>query len=413
MKSYFDNLNIYDSNMIHLTSDGDNSFWIVSPGSIIKKRLLEYGFHIGLVSNIDTPGCYFIDVNADPQWWAGVLTDNGAPKNHIIELIPDHIKELVRKKLLRIVIAGDKEGGVFVTNEWDCFQSTTNAIINSQLPAGSVLILHGNVKAEEQYHQWLSATGNSKLFEVMYSNTFLKVFFDENIPQTPVILESIVNDGVKDYNSLNRVFRPHRGAHLYKLVKDDILKNGLVSANEIFRDEAAVTLSNSSHEDYYSVMASNYPKFIDGDWSNENAGPQYNIDIYKNSLLSFITETKFNEPSVFPTEKIYKPLALGHPVILLAAVGTLAALRDMGFRTDWCGIDPSYNDIDNDVERLQATHTELLKWVQLSMEDKLKRIAESMSTIEHNFSLSRSSNFHKESLAEALNRSEDYFNETP
>jgi hypothetical protein len=397
--------------MIHLTSDGDNSFWLVSPGSIIKKRLLEYGFEIDAVSNIDTPGCYFIDVNADPQWWAGVLTDTGAPTNHIIELIPEHIKELVRKKLLRIIIAGDKEGGIFVTSEWDCFQSTTDAILNSQLPVGSVLILHGNVKAEEQYRQWVAITGNLKLFEVMYSNTFLKVFFDEKIPQTPVILESMSNSNVKDYNSLNRVFRPHRGAHLYKLVKDDILKYGLVSANEIFRDKVAVTLSNTSHEEYYSVMDNNYPKFIDGDWSNENAGPQYNIDIYKNSLLSFITETKFNEPSVFPTEKIYKPLALGHPVILLAAAGTLAALRKMGFRTDWCGIDPSYNDIVDDVERLQATHNELLKWVNLPMEEKLDRINNSMPTIEHNFNLSRTSNFHRASLAEALNRSERYFND--
>ena len=411
MKSYFDNLNIYDSNMIHLTSDGDNSFWIVSPGSILKKRLVEYGFKIDTVDNIDSPGCYFIDVNADPQWWAGVLTDEGAPITHIIDLIPDHIKDLVRKKLLRIVIAGDKEGGVFVTKQWDCYESTTNAIINSQLPTGSVLILHGNMKAELQYKQWLKTTKQPELFEVMYSNTFLKVFFDANIPDEPVILQSIDNKNVKDYNSLNRVFRPHRGAHLYKLVKDNILKNGLVSANEIFRDNTAVYLSNASSDDYYSVMDRNYPKFIDGNWANENAGPQYNIEIYKNSLLSFITETKFNEPSVFPTEKIYKPLALGHPVILLAAAGTLAALREMGFKTDWCGINPSYNDIEDDIERLQATHTELLKWVNLSMEEKLTRIGNSMPTIEHNFNLSRTSNFHKASLAEALNRSERYFND--
>lgn len=397
--------------MIHLTSDGDNSFWLVSPGSIIKKRLLEYGFKIDAVSNIDTPGCYFIDVNADPQWWAGVLTDTGAPTQHILELIPDHIKVLVRKKLLRIVIAGDKEGGVFVTDSFDCYRSTTDAIIRSSLPSGSVLILHGNMKAESQYKQWLEKTKQPELFEVMYSNTFLKVFFDANIPDEPAILQSIDNKNVKDYNSLNRVFRPHRGAHLYKLVKDNILKNGLVSANEIFRDNTAVYLSNALSDDYYSVMDSNYPKFIDGNWANENAGPQYNIDIYKNSLLSFITETKFNEPSVFPTEKIYKPLALGHPVILLAAAGTLAALRKMGFKTDWCGIDPSYNDIEDDIERMQATHNELLKWVNLPMEEKLDRINNSMPTIEHNFNLSRTSNFHRASLAEALNRSERYFND--
>jgi hypothetical protein len=96
---------------------------------------------------------------------------------------------------------------------------------------------------------------------------------------------------------------------------------------------------------------------------------------------------------------------------LLAAAGTLAALREMGFKTDWCGIDPRYNDIENDVKRMQATHNELLKWVNLPMEEKLTRISNSMPTIEHNFNLSRTSNFHKASLAEALNRSERYFND--
>ena len=409
MKSYFDNLNTYDSNMIHLTSDGDHSFWLVSPGSIIKKRLTEYGFEIDLVENVDSPGCYFIDVNADPQWWAGVLNDVGAPTAHIIDLIPTHIKDLVRKKLLRIVIAGDKEGGVFVTDKFDCYKSTTEAMIRSSLPAGAVLILHGNMKAESQYIQWLADTQSPKLFEIMYSNTFLKVFLDANVPTEPIVNQSIVNSDAKDYNSLNRVFRPHRGAHLYKIAKDSILNNGLVSANEIFEDITAVKLSNGL--DYYTVMSANYPKFIDGNWSNVNAGPQYNIDIYKNSLISFVTETKFDEPSVFPTEKIYKPLMLGHPIILLAAAGTLEGIRSLGFKTDWCGIDSSYNDIEDDVLRLQATHESLLNWVHLSRKEKIKRIQESMPTISHNFNLARTSNFHKDSLQEALNRSKRYFND--
>ena len=158
-------------------------------------------------------------------------------------------------------------------------------------------------------------------------------------------------------------------------------------------------------------MSANYPKFIDGNWSNINAGPQYNIDIYKNSLISFVTETKFDEPSVFPTEKIYKPLMLGHPIILLAAAGTLEGIRSLGFKTNWCGIDSSYNDIEDDVMRLQATHEVLLDWVQLSRKEKIKRIQESMPTIEHNFNLARTSNFHKDSLQEALNRSKRYFND--
>lgn len=412
MKAYFDNLKFYDSNMIHLTENGDNKFWLVSPGSIIKNRLLEYGIPIATVDEVTDPGCYFIDVNGDPQWWNGVLKDKGTPRDHIISVIPDKIKKLVRNRLLRIVIAGDKEGGIFVSQDFDCFRATTDAIRNAEFPAGSVLILQGNMKVEQQYTEWLVKNNEQRLFEVMYSNTFLKVFFDKDVPHTPVIRHSVTNPNASDYNSLNRIFRPHRGAHLYKLVKDKILDKGLVSANQISKlDRTAVHLADTNLVDYGIVMTTNFPKFIDGDWSQDNAGGQYNIDIYKNSLITVITETKFNEDTIFPTEKIYKPLALGHPLILFASAGTLAAMRTLGFRTDWCGIDSSYNDIEDDVERMQTTHNILLDWVRLSRDEKNKRIMSSMPTIEHNFTLSRNSDFHKDSLLESLNRSSRYFND--
>jgi hypothetical protein len=43
--------------------------------------------------------------------------------------------------------------------------------------------------------------------------------------------------------------------------------------------------------------------------------------------------------------------------------------------------------------------------------EKIKRILDSIPTIEHNFTLARNSNFHKDSLLEALNRSTRYFND--
>lgn len=412
MKAYFDNLKFYDSNMIHLTENGDQKYWLVSSGSIIKNRLLEYDITIDTVDNASEQGCYFIDVNGDPEWWSGVLRDTGAPREHIISVIPNHIKKLVRDGLVRIVIAGDKEGGPFVSSKWDCFKAATDAMRVADFPSGSVLILQGNMKIEKQYDEWLIQNNEQRLFEVMYSNTFLKVFIDENIPRSPIVYQSIDNINAKDYNSLNRVFRPHRGAHLYKLVKDKILNNGLVSANQISKlDRTAVYLADTNIIDYGIAITTNFPKFIDGDWANNNAGAQYNIDIYKNSLMTVITETKFNEDTIFPTEKIYKPLMLGHPLILFASAGTLASMRTLGFKTDWCGIDPSYNDIEDDVTRMAATHAVLLDWVRCPRNEKIKKILDSISTIEHNFTLAHTSNFHKDSLLEALNRSERYFND--
>ena len=119
-----------------------------------------------------------------------------------------------------------------------------------------------------------------------------------------------------------------------------------MSCNQIsLTDDTGAALVEIDTPNFTEVLQLNFPKFVDGNWSNINAAEHHNFDVYKNSLISFITETKFDEEVVFPTEKIYKPIAFGHPLILLASAGTLRAIEKLGFRIDWCGIDPSYNDI--------------------------------------------------------------------
>lgn len=412
MKIYFDSLKTDTTNLIHLSENGDNKFWMVSSGTNLKRKLTQMKIGYSLLSEIDDPGIYVIDVNGDPQWWSGVLEQEGVPATHIVEEIPEYILELVRNKKLRLVIAADKEGGIMVNSYFDCFKSTTDAMIKKSLPPGSVLIFQGNKKISEQYNLWLQEKSQIKMFDVMHSIHFNDIFFNSFLPSEPIILESIKNESALSFNSLNRVYRTHRGSHLYFLAKRKLLNDGLISGNEInFLDESAFNLLGINQKEFLSIMESNYPRFIDGDWSNINAANQYNIDIYKKTLISVITETKFDEDVIFFTEKVFKPLALGHPLILLASAGTLAALRDLGFRIDWCGIDPSYNDIIDHRQRLKKTHDILVDWVKLPKNEKISRIQASMPTIQHNFNLMRSRNFYSESLNYLLKKSEEYFND--
>lgn len=412
MKIYFDNLDSSTGNQVNLTTNGDSTHWIVSGGTVVKQKLRALGKSIDLLSNIDEPGCYIIDVNGDPNWWSGVLKENDVPKTHILNLLPTNIIDLVKKKMLRLIIAADKEGGGMITPTGaDCFQATTDAMIQQQLPVGSVLIIQGNKQIAQQYELWLNSTGAVRMFEVQWSCHFDRIFFDENLPEYPLVLKSI-EDARYDYNSLNRVYRSHRGAHCYYLATNDLLKSGLVSCNAIEQiDEIAAAWNSIPHDVFNKTMNVHFPIHIDGNWANTNAANQYNLQIYENSLISFITETKFDEHVVFLTEKIFKPLALGHPIILLASSGTLRGLQDLGFKIDWCGIDPSYNDIVDDKKRFIKTNEILKWWINLSKTEQRFRIESSMDTIQHNFNLVRNSNFYHQSLLAALANSEEYFND--
>jgi len=410
MNIYFDTLSLDTSNLNHLSSNGDNTHWIVSPGSIIMRRLDEINCKFASIDNVTDNGCYFIDVAGDPFWWAGVLKQSHVPNHHILTLIPEHILELVRQRKIRIIISGDKEGGPMINDDYDCFESTTQAMIIKRIPAQSVLILQGNKKIQQQYESWLAKTQSPRLFEVQYSCSFAMIFYNRSVPIEPVIHESI-KSATYAFNSLNRVYRSHRGAHCYYLVKHDLLQYGLVSCNEIRNyDRSASVWNDVTEPEFLSTLSEYYPRYIDGDWSTENAANQYNIDVYKNSLMSFITETKFDEDVVFLTEKVFKPLVLGHPLILLASPGTLRSLQELGFKIDWCGIDPSYNDIKDDKQRFIKTHEILKWWINLPREEKIEKIHQSIDTIQHNFNLVRSKNFYHEALRTALNSSEEYFN---
>ena len=53
---------------------------------------------------------------------------------------------------------------------------------------------------------------------------------------------------------------------------------------------------------------------------------------YQNSLVSIVTETNFDSDMMSLTEKSFKPFKEKHPFILAAVPGTLAKLRELGFR---------------------------------------------------------------------------------
>jgi len=412
MKIYFDSLETTQSNLLDLQSNEGRQFWLVSSGTILKKKLQELGYTIDLLDNIIDPGCYFIDVNGDPIWWSGTATGDNVPVTHVISNLPNNLINLIKLKKIRIIIAADKEGGSMNFENRDAFRSTTDAMIQLGLPKNSILIIQGNSAIQEDYDLWLKESNLPKMFEVQFSSHFTELFFNKyNLPLEPLYNISIKNAKF-DFNSLNRVYRSHRGAHCYYLVKHNLLNNGIVSCNQIsLTDDTGAALAEIDRADFTEILQSNFPKFIDGNWSNINAAEHHNPDVYKNSLISFITETKFNENVAFPTEKIYKPIAFGHPLILLASAGTLRAIEKLGFRIDWCGIDPSYNDIVDHKKRFVETHKILKWWVSLSREEKVDKILKSKDAIEHNFRLIREKSFYNESLNQAIENSRSYFND--
>lgn len=74
---------------------------------------------------------------------------------------------------------------------------------------------------------------------------------------------------------------------------------------------------------------------------------------YVDTYFSLVTETVFEEPLTFRTEKIAKPLAMGHPWICASGPGFYRDLRNLGFRTFDPIIDESFDSIVDHRSRME------------------------------------------------------------
>ena len=90
-------------------------------------------------------------------------------------------------------------------------------------------------------------------------------------------------------------------------------------------------------------------ELFQGLWGDVYIDPGPYIDTY----FSLVTETVYEHPESFRTEKIAKPLAMAHPWIAAANPGFYRDIRNLGFRTFHPIIDESFDGIENHQDRME------------------------------------------------------------
>lgn len=82
-----------------------------------------------------------------------------------------------------------------------------------------------------------------------------------------------------------------------------------------------------------------------------NIDHRWQADFYKKIGVDIVTETAFNYPYPFITEKTYRPIASLRPFIIVGPVRTLDFLKQVGFKTFSAIIDESYDNIEDPEKR--------------------------------------------------------------
>jgi len=94
--------------------------------------------------------------------------------------------------------------------------------------------------------------------------------------------------------------------------------------------------------------------FVKTNLFNNEWGELYlNLESYVDTYFSLVTETVFTYPYSFRTEKIWKPIAIGHPWIAVANQGFYRDIRNLGFQTFDGIIDESFDSIECSQARIE------------------------------------------------------------
>ena len=111
------------------------------------------------------------------------------------------------------------------------------------------------------------------------------------------------------------------------------------------------------------------------------------------SFCYIVTETVATGAKLHLTEKIFRPICLQMPFVLVGTAGSLAYLRSYGFQTFGQWWDESYDDIEDPSERLSAIGHTMEQICRHSLSELQAMLTEMQPVLEHNYQLFNSTEF--------------------
>ena len=113
--------------------------------------------------------------------------------------------------------------------------------------------------------------------------------------------------------------------------------------------------------------------FVKNELFNNTWGEIYlRAEPYIDTYFSLVTETVVEQPWPFRTEKIAKPLAIGHPFIVATSPGYYRDLHRLGFQTFGHVIDESFDSIEHHQDRMDRIITIVEDLCQQDLDSFLK-----------------------------------------
>lgn len=118
-----------------------------------------------------------------------------------------------------------------------------------------------------------------------------------------------------------------------------------------------------------------------------NITTRYQAGFFNKVALDIVTETVYNYPYPYITEKTLRPIACKRFFIVVGPAGILTLLRSKGFETFGDVIDESYDLAHDPWERWQILESSIKSFVTRPLDEIKQLLADHQDVLDHNFQI--------------------------
>jgi hypothetical protein len=274
--------------------------------------------------------------------------------------------ERIEPNILQNIINNKISLNIELQNEGDISKKSIN-LIEKQLK--ELNIQYDNVTFTHSCYQF----PETKIKTIFIDKHFnLKASQAYKFNKSNKLFQETGNDKSYKFHIPNRRLKKHRLQLLEKLYEYDenFINNNLVSFDidlEWNRESIETTLADNPFKIF--LYDNKIKKIDESDMVRLDGYNSEFIDVYKNSYITIVTETFFDDDFYYISEKTFKPLMQQHPFILMGRPNSLKYLKDIGFKTFHPFINETYDEIENNNDRFNTILNEIKRLNELSNED--------------------------------------------
>lgn len=279
---------------------------------------------------------------------------------------------LIKDEVLHQIVYGDLH--LVLCNSHEAFHSVVHevyqhAVIELAIPEHKILLISESADIVTEVKHVASELGKQEI-----KTMWARIFEWAGSGYLKHVKKGVTNPKLVDkpfkkaFLNFNRRWRLHRPTLVALLFANKLLDRGHVSLASVEgTDWEKIWWSiESYHNEEISKILSPYkddicnlpPLFLDSTCMEVNRANHSDTVayLYNDSYFSIVTETNYydNQPGRFFSEKVFKPVVMEHPFIIVSRPRSLTKFRELGYKSFSPYIDESYDEVEDDSERLLA-----------------------------------------------------------